>query len=169
MMKFFKFALVAAAALILAGCEDEKPKKFVTFHIANPMWIESANSRSQMTMPLSGLNLVVNNIEFMYSGDLDRIDLAQVRTADGGVIDGFLFVCNDRGKKRLYTQTASNLNAYVVAMYDKKPIAARKIDGVVSDGKIFAISELPTDTDLVKFKDEMNESIKTAEELKNEN
>ena len=166
MKKLLNTVLIAAVAVVLSACDDDKPKKLITFHLANPVWIESANTRTQMVMPVSGVNLIVNNIEFMYSGDLERIDLAQVETADGGKIDGFQFVCNSRGRKRLYTQSASNLNAYIVVLFGEEPIAARRIDMVLGDGKFFAISELPAGKDLVKFKDELNESVKTVEELK---
>ena len=118
-------------------------------------------------MPFSGFTVLMNEDQFMYTGDIKKIDLAQVTLIDGP-ITGFLFTCNDRGKRRLMQSTAANMGGYIVVMYGGEPIALRKIDSVISDGALFAHIEIPKDRDVAKFYEELSKSVDTVEEIKKE-
>ena len=166
-LKIFMFALAGAALAACSGDDEKKNTKLLTFHVANDRTISSGLTRENVTMPFSGFTVLMNKDQFMYTGDIRKINLAQVTLIDGP-ITGFLFTCNDRGRRRLMQATAANMGGYIVVMYGGKPIALRKIDSAISDGALFAHIEIPKDKDVAKFYEELSKSVETVEEIKRE-
>lgn len=166
-LKILMFALAGAALVACSGDDEKKNTKLLTFHVANDRTLSSGLTRKNVTMPFSGFTVLMNEDQFMYTGDIKKIDLAQVTLIDGP-ITGFLFTCNDRGKRRLMQSTAANMGGYIVVMYGGEPIALRKIDSVISDGALFAHIEIPKDRDVAKFYEELSKSVDTVEEIKKE-
>lgn len=170
MKNTLKILLMAFVAITLVACSSDDEKKntrLLTFHIANDRGISSGLTRKVVTMPFSGFTVMMNEDQFMYTGDLAKVDLAQITLIDGP-ITGFLFTCNDRGKRRLLQATAANMGGYIVVLYGGEPIALRKIDTTISDGSLFAHIEIPKDKDVGKFYNELAKSIETVEEIKKE-
>lgn len=169
MKNILKISFFALIAFVLAACSDDDRKntKLLTFHVANSRSISLGLTRKNVTMPLSGFTVVMNEDQFMYTGDIKKIDMAQVSLPDGP-ITGFLFTCNDRGRSRLTQATAANMGGYIVVLYGGEPIALRKVDTTISNGVLFAPIETPDDTDMEKFYEELASSVKTVDEIKKE-
>ena len=107
MKNTLKILLMAFVAITLVACssnDEKKNTRLLTFHIANDRGISPGLTRKVVTMPFSGFTVMMNEDQFMYTGDLAKIDLAQITLIDGP-ITGFLFTCNDRGKRRLLQAT----------------------------------------------------------------
>ena len=166
-LKIFIFALAGAALAACSGDEEKKNTKLLTFHVANDRTLSQGLTRKKVTMPFSGFTVLMNEDQFMYTGDIKKIDLAQVTLIDRP-ITGFLFTCNDRGRRRLMQATAANMGGYIVVMYGNEPIGLRKIDSAISDGTLFTHIEIPKDRDVVKFYEELSKSVDTVEEIKRE-
>ena len=134
---------MAFVAITLVACSSDDEKKntrLLTFHIANDRGISPGLTRKVVTMPFSGFTVMMNEDQFMYTGDLAKIDLAQITLIDGPI----------------------------VVLYGGEPIALRKIDTTISDGSLFAHIEIPKDKDVGKFYNELAKSIETVEEIKKE-
>ena len=161
-----KVAAALALCVSLASCSEDEDMTLLTFHSATSRGIISDLSRTSITLPVSGVETIYENEQFMYSGDISQVDLAQVKLPDGSPLTVFMFTCNDRGKRRLYTTTASNMGGSIVVLYGGKPLAFRKIDVVISDGILLAVPELPEGTDLFKELEKIRESVKNVNEYK---
>ncbi len=169
-MKIFitRIFLCAMACLCLCACKDEKDLTLLTFHKGNSRGMVSGLSRTSLTLPVSGMDVIYENEQFMYSGDILKVDLAQVKLPDGSPLTCFMFTCNDRGKRRLYTATASNMGGSIVVLYGGKPLAFRTVDTTISNGVLLAVPELPEDTDLFKELDKIRTSLNNVNEIKEE-
>lgn len=166
MKKTFSIALLVALSIFSFGCSKDLPEALVTFHVANTRGVLAGVSRTQITMPASGFSVIAQNEQFMYSGDLLDVKVGEVTLPTGVKERGFIFYCSDRGKNRLYQTSAANRGAFIVVKYADKPIALRKIDTVIDNGILFAVSELKRDEDIFKKTEKLVEQIKKANELK---
>ena len=165
MRKFIGTIAAFAAALTLCGCASTEIKDLVTFHVATSINLQSTAAREKIKMPSTGFELVSTIEPFMYNKDLVRVDVAQVELPQGGTVKGFYFTADDRGTRRLFSASATNLNNFIVVKLNGKPIALRQVDVIISDGKLFAIADVPEDTDLQKTADDINEAILQSHEL----
>lgn len=157
--------LAVSALFMLCACSD-KPESLLTFHIGSSRGIGTGLSREPVQMPVSGFSVITEKDQFMYSGDLREVKLGRVKLPDGSFEIGFIFLCDQRGTSRLYQSSAANMGGFIVVKKDGQPIALRKIDGVIGDGTLFAVAEIPEDADLHKLVEEMNEQIKKVNEFK---
>ena len=120
-------------------------------------------------MPISGLNVIMEKKQFMYTGDLKRVDLAQITLPDGATILGYNFLCNERGTRHLMRETGANMGGYIIVLYDGNPIAVRKIDMMITDGSFFAPAEIADEKKIKEIFEKMDKSISVTEEIKKEN
>ncbi len=160
-------AVISAFCIVACNSDDDADKKLLTFHVGSKNSIDSGISRETVVMPLSEFAIITNKDQFMYSGDIDKVELAQVNDR-GGPVSGFYFTCQERGQKRLVQATGANMGGFIVVKFDGAPIGLRKIDTVITDGRIFVCSEVAPGTDLEKFVEEMNASIKKVNEIKSD-
>lgn len=158
MKKILTGFLLSILALGFSACSDDEIKNMLFFHICEAR-NEIGVSRQRVTMPKSGFELIANNSEFMTSADLERVDVAQIQMPDGKLVTGFLFTCNERGRKRLYRETAASMGGWILMKENTKPVALRRIDTLIQDGKLFMVLEFPEDTDLFKKAEEYNKDI----------
>lgn len=158
MKKLITGFLLALSVFGFSGCDDEKVDTMVYFYIC-----ESRNelgvSRQKVLMPESGFELIANKREFMTSADMERVDVAQVVMPDGQPVTGFLFTCNEKGKKKLYRETAASMGGWILMKENTDPVALRKIDTIIQDGKLFMVLEFPQDTDLFAKAADYNKNI----------
>lgn len=162
-MKFFKIAVLALASLALFGCNssDDDNVMMITLHSGNSRSIDSELSRRSVTMPQSGMTVMMDKSQFIYNGDLEEVHFAKNPMPDGSMINGFYLVTNDRGAKRLMQATGGNIGSFIVLCVNGEPKGLRKIDTVIQDGKIFMISEFDgTDEEMSDYVAEMNDAIK---------
>ncbi|MBQ6533853.1 MAG: hypothetical protein IJI37_01670 [Opitutales bacterium] len=165
MKTFSKIFVCALAAALLGGCGEEELKTMVSFHLGTAAGgMPTTAVREIIEMPQSGFRLMCNTDIFMYNGDLERVDVAQVSTPDGAKINGFYFKSKVDGARKLLAVTAANLNNFIVVKINGKPIGLRKIDTVIPDGMLFVIAD--TKDDLHKTAAEINDAIAVAEKIK---
>ncbi len=167
MKKFIKIFCSFLSLALLGGCGEDEIKTFVSFHIgssSNVMGVGS--SREPIEMEGSKFRLLCDPNPFIYSGDLERVDVARVDTPDGMKIDGFYFKCDIDGTRKLLAVTASNLNNFIVMKINGVPMGLRRIDTIISDGMLFVIADVPMKTVLQKVADDINESIVITNEIK---
>lgn len=156
---FLKFLLLMATSILLFSCNDEEVKSVLTFHTCEAKASYNV-SREKLQMPISKFEVIVNKKEFMTSADFDSVDIAEVRTPNGGAIRGFLFNCNEKGVKKLFRETSANLGGWILLKENGQPVGLRKVDIAMQDGKLFMLLEFPEGTDLTKKALDYNESIK---------
>ncbi|MBO6103396.1 MAG: hypothetical protein J6P03_09135 [Opitutales bacterium] len=151
------FAL-AALTLLTSSCDDEEVKTMLMFYTC-----EAKNtvglSRQTVKMPYSNFEVIANKRECMTSADFDSVDIAEVRTPNGGAIKGFLFNCNERGVKKLFRETSANLGGWILLTENGNPVGLRKIDMIIQDGKLFMLLEFPKGTDLTEKLMDYNKSV----------
>ena len=84
-LKILMFALAGAALAACSGDDEKKNTKLLTFHVANDRTLSSGLTRKNVTMPFSGFTVLMNEDQFMYTGDIKKIDLAQVPLIEGPI------------------------------------------------------------------------------------
>lgn len=166
-LKIWGILLASFGLAFLSACnEDEKDKKLITFHVANSRNISTGIARSMVKMPASGLTLVADNDQFMYSGDLKCVNVAKVIMETGEPLLGLYFECEESGRKKLFQATGGNMGSYLLMKFEGAPLALRLIDSPIQDGYLFMVPEFPPDTDIHKKVEEMNASIKVIHKIK---
>ncbi len=150
--------MLVISALLISACSDENVENMLFFYSCEAR-SELGISRQKVVMPESGFELIANKREFMSSADLERVDVAKIVLPDGKPVTGFLFECNEKGTKKLYRETASNMGGWILLRENTTPIALRKIDTIIQDGKLFMVLEFPEDTDLFQKVDAYNKDI----------
>lgn len=158
MKKLIIALALSTLAVAFSACNDEKVETLLLFYTCEAR-NELGVSRQKVVMPESGFELIANKREFMSSADLERVDVAQVVMPDGNPVTGFLFTCNEKGQKKLYREAAANMGGWILLKENSKPIALRKIDTIIQDGKLFMVLEFPKDTDLFKKAEAYNKDI----------
>ena len=152
--------------LLFTGCGG-KDAKLITFNIASMRGVDSGLAYKSVVMPFTGTRLIMSTDVFLYSGDISAVHVAENVMPDGQKIEGFYFLLNDRGIRKLTTATASNMGSYIVLSYAGTPIGLRIIDAVITDGRLFVCSEYfdknKTIHDVVE---EMREELDKVNEIK---
>ena len=151
------FALLSS--LFLSACDDDKVDTFLTFYTCEAK-NSTGVSREVVKMPVSNFEVIANKKEFLTSADFDSMDIAEVRTPNGGTIRGFLFNCNEKGKNKLFRESSANLGGWILLRENGVAVGLRKIDMVMQDGKLFMLLEFAEGTDLTKKAISYNESIR---------
>ena len=159
--KIFTALSLVVSALILGGCNSgENYENFLTFHVAEQKSSVGV-SRSKVTMPQSGFEVIANDSFAFSHAHLDKVQVAEVKTFDGlQTIRGLLFSLTQDGSKILYRETATNRNGWILLKERHDPVGLRKIDTIISDGSLFMIVEFPPDVDLQEKADDYNEGIR---------
>lgn len=158
MKKILTGFMLSILALGFSACSDEEVKNMVFFYTCEAR-NEIGVSRQKVVMPKSAFELIANKREFMSSADMERVDVAQIRMPDGEIVTGFLFTCNEKGRKKLYRETAANMGGWILMKENTSPVALRKIDTIIQDGKLFMVLEFPEGTDLFKKIEDYNKDI----------
>ena len=166
-MKFFKSILLLSVTMLIAGCSGNKDAKLLTFNVATLRGVDTGLAYKTVVMPCTGTKLIMNTDLILYSGDIQNIYVAEQPMPTGQKIEGFYFILNDRGVRKLTNATASNMGSYIVCSYNNMPNGLRIIDTVITDGRLFVCSEYfdkkKTIHDLV---DEMRAELDKVNEMK---
>ena len=165
-MKIFKFVLFTLVGVMLVGC-GSNDVKLTTFYVATMKGVHTGRAYKSIVMPFTGTRLIMNSQPIFYTGDISQAQVAQVTMPTGEKINGFNFILNEKGVRKLTNATASNMGSYIVMMYDGNPIGLRVIDEVITNGNVFICSEFndkkKTLHDVVE---EINDSISKVNEMK---
>lgn len=136
------WAAVAITATLLAGCQSTKsPKDY------KPTWarffLESASGDgTPVTLPQSGVRLMVNSKPVLTEGDIVNVEVVQV---DLGKC--LMFQLSPPATRDFYRMSVSHQGRRLVLVVDDNTLGARRIDGAITNGAIFVFVEVP-DADL---------------------
>jgi hypothetical protein len=134
---FAGLALVGALAA-LSGCQSTKaPTDY------KPTWarffLESASrDGTPVTLPQSGVRLVVNSKPVITEGDIVNVEIVQV---DLGKC--LLFQLTPTATRDFYRMSVSHQGRRLVLVVDDATLGARRIDGAITNGAVFVFVELP--------------------------
>jgi hypothetical protein len=136
-----KPAFLAPALLVaslLGGCAStEQPRDYV--RTLARFFLENANNDgTPITLPRSGVSMMVNSRPVITEGDIVNVELVQV---DLGKC--LLFQLTPAGVRDYYRISVAHQGRRLVLMIDGKPVGARRIDGAITNGAIFVFVELP--------------------------
>jgi len=152
--------------MILQACQPEPPEHLLTFHVAPPRAPYSQQKQEEIVMPLSKTRCAADGAHIFTIARVDSVDLAQVQIGDtNDYVMGFLFTFDQVGTSRIYQATANNIGGMILLKDNGNPVALRHIDGVVSSGQLFMVSEFSEETNLHLVVEKWKESIERAKEL----
>jgi hypothetical protein len=145
----FLSVLVSITALLAAvGCNTSSKKKDYDTMVAR--FLIEADEReafATVTLPVSGVQIAVNNKPIVTEFDYTGVSLAQ---SDLGKF--LVFNLTADAARDVYRVTGSNQGKRLVLFINDKPVGARMIDGAFNTGSIAVFAALPEETlpELVK-------------------
>lgn len=145
----FLSVLVSIIALLAAvGCNTSSKKKDYDTMVAR--FLIEADEReafATVTLPVSGVQIAVNNKPIVTEFDYTGVSLAQ---SDLGKF--LVFNLTADAARDVYRVTGSNQGKRLVLFINDKPVGARMIDGAFNTGSIAVFAALPEETlpELVK-------------------
>jgi hypothetical protein len=147
-VRFSSVILTLAALLTAFGCNSSNKKKDYDTMIAR--FLIEANEReafATVTLPISGVQIAVNNKPIISEFDYTGVSLAQ---SDLGKF--LVFSLTADAAREVYRVTGSNQGKRLVLFINNRPVGARMIDGAFNTGSIAVFAALPEETlpELVK-------------------
>lgn len=145
--------LILVACCGLAGCASKAAPRDYT-----PTWarffLEAAPGADGMpvTLPRSGVNLVVNAKPVITEGDIVNVELVQVELGKC-----LMFQLTGSAARDFYRLSGSHQGRRLVVVVNDATIGARRIDGAIADGVVFAFVEV-ADDELPKLVDNLKKS-----------
>jgi hypothetical protein len=140
--------LTLAALFAVAGCNTSTKKKDFTPTVAR-FYLEAkeGDAYASVTLPVSGVQITVNNKPTVTEYDFTRVELAQ---SDLGRF--IVFSLTSDAARDVYRTTGSNQGKRLVLFVNDKPVGARMITGAFNTGTIAVFAALPDETlpELVK-------------------
>jgi hypothetical protein len=140
--------LTLAALFAVAGCNTSTKKKDFTPTVAR-FYLEAkeGDAYASVTLPVSGVQITVNNKPTVTEYDFTRVELAQ---SDLGRF--IVFSLTADAARDVYRTTGSNQGKRLVLFVNDKPVGARMITGAFNTGTIAVFAALPDETlpELVK-------------------
>jgi preprotein translocase subunit SecD len=129
------FLLLVAA--LLGGCAStEKPRDYVK--TVARFFLENANNDgTPVTLPKSGVTLMLNSKPVIVEGDIVNVELVQV---DLGKC--LLFQLTPAGVRDYYRITVSQQGRRLALTIDGTVVGARRIDGPITNGVIYMFAEI---------------------------
>ncbi len=165
-MKFFKLSLLFIAMALFSGC-NSNDAKLITFNVGSQRGIDTGRAYKSIVMPLTGMRLIMNTDLVLYSGDIEKIYVAENPMPMGGKVEGFYFILNERGVRKLTNVTASNMGSFIICSYNGMPIGLRIIDTIITDGRLFVPSEyFDSKKNIHEFVEEMTKEVEKVNEMK---
>ena len=116
--------------------------------------MDYAGSRAvKLTLPVSGSTIQVESTPIVNEFDIINAEMVKV---DMGL--ALMLELTDTGRRELYRRSVTNKGNRVVFTSNDKAIAARVLDGAITDGKFYTFVEIPDD-DLGQFVLDLKASI----------
>jgi len=141
-------ALTFAALFAAAGCNTSTKKKDFVPTVAR-FYLEATegDAFASVTLPVSGVQIAVNNKPIVTEYDFTGVDLAQ---SDLGRF--LVFSLTGEAARDVYRTTGSNQGKRLVLFINDKPVGARMINGAFNTGTIAVFAALPDEVlpELVK-------------------
>ena len=156
MNSFVRFLLAVstlAALLGVGGCDTFSKKKDHDITVAR--FCIEANEReafATVTLPVSGVQIAINNKPIVTEFDFTGVDLAQ---SDLGKF--LVFKLTEQAARDVYRVTGSNQGKRLVLFINDQPVGARVIDSAFSSGVIAVFAALPEEM-LPKLVKDLNDT-----------
>jgi len=137
----FVFGVAMSATwFAFAGCKTTKVTSAYKTTWAR-LFLESNDARgTAITLPQSGVQLVVNAQPVVTEGDIVNVELAQVELGRC-----LLFQLTPAAARDFYRLTGSHQGKRLVLVIDDATLGARRIDGAIADGNWFTFVEVADD------------------------
>jgi hypothetical protein len=138
-LRFSIFIAALAALLVGAGCSTSKKKKDYDTTVAR-FFLEASEGDgfASVTLPVSGVQIAVNNKPVLTEYDFTGVQLAQ---SDLGKF--LVFSLTGDAARDVYRVTGSNQGKRLVLFINDKPVGARMIDRAFNMGSIAVFAALP--------------------------
>ena len=165
MKKILNLTALLALMSALCGCFwDEKIENNLTLHVCESR-SEIGISRETVRMPETGVDFTVVKEPFMTMGDLESVDVAEVYDPYAArMITGFQLNCAGMGAKKLFRETSKSIGGWILLKENGNPRAIRKIDSIITNGKLFMMLEYPKGTDIYQKAQDYSRDIKKVQE-----
>lgn len=132
-----------ALALVLCSCnKSEKADNL----LVPRLMLESRSLQYgairgiEMKLPISQTQVIVDREPVVSEFDIINVEMVKV---DMGM--ALMIQTNDKGARALYRGTVTNMGQRVVFTTNNQPIGARRIDGIIEDGKLYTFIEIDDD------------------------
>ena len=138
-VRFLSVILSLTDLLAVVGCNTSSKKKDYDTMVAR--FLIEANEReafATVTLPVSGVQIAVNNKPIVTEFDYTGVSLAQ---SDLGKF--LVFNLTADAARDVYRVTGSNQGKRLVLFINDKPVGARMIDGAFNTGSIAVFAALP--------------------------
>jgi hypothetical protein len=130
--------LTFAALFAAAGCNSSKKKDFVPTVARFYLEAKEGDAFASVTLPVSGVQVAVNNKPIVTEYDFTSVELAQ---SDLGRF--MIFSLTGEAARDIYRTTGSNQGKRLVLFINDKPVGARMIDRAFNSGSIAVFAALP--------------------------
>lgn len=107
----------------------------------------------EVTLPKSGTRISLEKDPVVSEFEIINVDLVKV---DLGL--ALLIQVSEKGGRGLYRASVTHNGSRVILMINGIPVGARRLDGAISDGKLYTFVELPDD-ELEELVIDMNKTI----------
>ena len=123
---------------LFAGCSSTPaPRDYKV--IVPRIFLEAANNNgTPLTLPRSGVSVVVNSTPVLTEGDVVDAELVQV---DLGKC--LLLQLTPSATRDFYRMSVTHQGRRLVLVINGEPLGARRIDGAITNGAIYVFVEIP--------------------------
>lgn len=137
--RYSPFILLLSALLAIAGCNSSTKKKDFESTVARFL-IEAneGDAFASVTLPVSGVQIAVNNKPVVTEFDFVGVELAQ---SDLGKF--LVFHLTGDAARDIYRVTGNNQGRRLVLFINGKPVGARMIDRAFNTGSIAVFAAIP--------------------------
>ena len=133
------FGLIVGCVLGLIGCNTSKPPRDYKPAVAR-FFLEAGNGATgtQVTLPRSGVTLIMNAKPVLTEGDITDVELVQVELGKC-----LAFKLTASAARDFYRMSGSHQGRRLALTINGDAIGARRIDGAIADGVVFVFVETP--------------------------
>ena len=138
LMKATATAFGMMVACLLGGCASkDRPRDFVPTVVR--FFLESASQDGiPLTLPQSGVSVVVNSKPIITEGDIVNVELVQVELGKC-----LFFQLTPSATRDFYRLSVAHQGRRFALMIDDVAVGARRVDGPITNGVVFVFVELP--------------------------
>lgn len=140
MNPIWSIAAVGLVALLGGGCHSTTVPKDFKPTTARFFLESGSQDGTPITLPQSGVNVLVNSKPVIAEGDIGNVELVQV---DLGKC--LLFQLTPAAVRDFYRLTVTHQGRRLVLVVDGAPLGARRVDGAIQNGVLFMFVEMPDD------------------------
>lgn len=142
MNRILKFTALGVI-LLLSACDRGTDKRAL---LVPRLALEAGNltygqmTDSVVTMPISGSKIAISREILVSEFEIRQVELVQVELGLA-----IMLQLSDAGARALYRASVSNNGRRVVLLVNGNAIAARRLDGAITDGKFYTFVEVSDD------------------------